>query len=647
MSQFKASLLKLSPIKYLLFIATIVYFSLAVLTYHPDNKQVLFWASIDGTKLVDVWKVGTEKYPNISQFNYPPAHYLVDKLLYFIAKPIAGPGYDEWLSSPNDHDRFQLQITKFTLATKTGLIFLGIFSGYLVYLVVAQLNNKKQALIATSLWLFNPITLYSIPMMGQNDIIAICFFLMGWLSLRNNKFLATILFGISASIKMIPLIWVPFLLASNSRINWKQKFIIFSGSGLIYIATLIPFLNNENFQKSILTGNHSQRFLYSQISFGFSEGIYIIPILLMIILAGIFVHITKSSKKLSLPSFALMVVNMTMLSFTHFHPQWWIWVVLFWAMWMTTIDAKRIGGAIVLSFISFCCWLSIVVLFKDIALSFAMLLPLNSNLANLPTINSYLVARGTDVEQLVKLAYSWLAGISIISIGLFFKSQLPTIHKRIVISTYINKLLNKIFSNGVLRKTTIISLIGFLFVSFTLVSQIIPAPIASKPPNSIRYEPLTSNYEITFSPEFSNLERFDLYLSDKTLKGTGNYLIQTKIGEEEIFQQVIQGENIGFESIIRFDLPNPIDHHVDNYTVRIAPLEYLENGSNIIQENENTIMVGIINPENPYQSLAIRPYFSAPNIKSILPRTYISIKNIINQTLPLFVLIGLGIVIFG
>lgn len=647
MNPFKLVSQKISGIGYLLILATIFYLFISVFTYHPDNKQVLFWASIDGVKLVDVWKVGAEKYPKISQFNYPPAHYVIDKFLYFIARPIAGAEYDTWLGAPNDHDRFTPQLARFALATKTGLILLGILSGYLVYLIAHELTNKKQALLASAIWLFNPITIYSLPMMGQNDVIAICFFLLGWYVLEKKKFLATLFFGIGAAVKMIPIIWLPFLLACTSKKNWTQKMLIFFGSVSIYVASLVPFMGNENFQRSILTGNHNQRFLYAQLSFGFSEAVYIIPILLMLLLTAVFTHTAAKTKQLSFTAGVLMLVNMTMLSFTHFHPQWWIWVVLFWALWIPTIDAKKIGAAIVISLISFICWLVIVLLFNDKALSWGLLMPLNPNLVNLPTIRSFLEARGVNIEQLVNLAYTWLAGTSILSIALLFKNEIADIHENILIPQVITKIVRKIYTNTVLRKLSIFLLFASILLGFSLVSQIVPAPLASRPPDTVQYQPLVSQYRVTIDPQFNTFNRFDLYLSNTTLQGKGSFNVEVFKGENHIYKQTLESSNIGFESIVRFDIPGVENiSENDNYTIQITPTELLNTNSSLIV-GENTIQVGVTDAQNPHNTLAIRPYFANPSIKTVLPRTLQTMQNVVWQSPVFFILLILSILFLG
>ena len=54
--------------------------------------------------------------------------------------------------------------------------------------------------------------------MGQNDVLAIVVFLLGWLCYkkfigRKRLFFASLFFGLSISVKLVPLLWLPVILA--------------------------------------------------------------------------------------------------------------------------------------------------------------------------------------------------------------------------------------------------------------------------------------------------------------------------------------------------------------------------------------------------------------------------------------------------
>ena len=231
--------------KKLLIFATFVYFLLAPITYHPDNKLVLNWASINNGTNWNIWNATADELKDVGQFNYPPVHFYLDKLQYFITKPIGGSGFYEWLSTPNSTDQNQDSLPRFTFAIKFPLMLFSLLAGYLLYLLAKQSKaTEKQAIFVSALWLLNPITLYSIPVMGQNDVMAIVFFLAAWLFLNKKKlFYSALLFGLGASIKMFPLLWLPFLLLVEKRLSLKEKLVTFGSSVLVYIATLLPFIS--------------------------------------------------------------------------------------------------------------------------------------------------------------------------------------------------------------------------------------------------------------------------------------------------------------------------------------------------------------------------------------------------------------------
>lgn len=644
--------LKLSPLVYLLILASIVYSALAVVTYHPDNKQVLFWASLGGVALIDPWKVGAEQYPHFSQFNYPPAHYLIDKVLYFIAQPLAGSGYTEWLSVANEMDRFTPELPRFAFATKAGLLLLTLATGYLVYLVVDQLGStpapsrRKQALVATALWLFNPITLYSIPMMGQNDVIAIFVFLLGWLAIQKRSLLATVLFDIGASIKMIPLIWVPFLLISHARTNWKKAIAMTVGASAIYMLTLAPFISDPNFQKTILTGNHNQRFLLAQLSLGFSESINIVPALLLLILAAILTKKTHQETKLATTAFVLMTVNLIMLSFTHFHPQWWSWVVIFWSIWISTLDRRGAGIALVASTLSFFAWLLIVILFKDAALNWGMLTPLANSLGNLPPLVDVLVARGVNAQQFINLAYTWLAGVSLVCLVLLFQKEVEPFDTSLEIPGWLRKLWQWVSASKLTRVSFFISTLALMIFGLSLVAHAIPAPRATKPPTQVAYQPLKTTVSTSVAPKLDGFDRFDLYLRNPDLSQQGKFEVRVLHEETLVHQQTIAAGNIGSWSLVRFDIPEQLNSAEMEYFIEIAPDEITQTQLATAKE---PILVGTTRDEitqtEASPTLAVRPYF-APSRESLISQATVSLRSIVSQNQALFTLLILASILF-
>ena len=624
---------KKSYISQLLIAASIVFLFLAPLTYHPDSKMVLNWAGQDQGKVWNIWQYGAENFPDEAQFNYPPFHFYFDKLQYFIAKPLAGAGFDAWLGTEHNLDQFEPNLVRFSFAMKAGLLIFYLASGYLVYLIVRRESSEQKALWAAGLWLLNPITLYSIPMMGQNDVMAITFFLLGWLLLPSKKIWAVLAFGVGTSIKMFPLIWLPFLLAARSDLTWKEKFLLCLGTLGFYIATLLPFLSTPNFRESVLTGNLNERFLYAQLTFGFPEAINIVPLLLLFVLLAAMKQRKIYATSISATAFLLMTVNALMLGFSHFHPQWWSWVACFWAIWLVSVESKKIGAAVMLSVISFLIWLVIVVLFQDAALSWGIVSPLNPYLQNMPVIRDFLLLKGMNILMYLNLAQTWLAGIGCIGLALLFSAQFPDIHEQIKLPLWLSSLQTTLGKTKWLRvSVSVVTLVSVLLFSL-IAAHSVPAPATSVPPTDLQYRELLQPFQTTVTLEHGQWYRFDLYLTNKEFSSTELFSVTvTTLDGVHVMSQNIAASNIGDLVKVRFDLPPQPFNPAVQYRIRIAP----EHGAT---QKESSISVGVTSDQAPTDSLAVQTYYDVHNEKTLSQRLTERAHHIASQIWPVYILI--------
>ena len=416
--------------------AIFIYFLLAPLAYHPDNKVVLGWAGVEHGSVWDIWQYQSKfgDYNGSGYYNYPPTHFYLDKIQYFVAKIFAGKGFDEWLQLPATVDKDQKFLPRYSLAIKITLIIFSLIIGFIIYkIALAYSLKEKQALLAAGLWLFNPITIYSVALMGQNDVLVIAFFLLGWLCYikyirKKRLFLTSLFLGLSISIKTVPLIWLPIFLAIFNKKEEKlfeNNLKIFLLSLLVFILTLLPFIKNNIFRAYVLNGSGiGDRIFISQINLGFSESILIVPILIFLTFFFAWKKTVLSKEKLlQFTALSLMTINALLLSWSHFHPQWWTWTVPFWALWLVTINLKNRKFIYWLSGLAFLAWLSVVLIFQDSYLSIGLLTVLNPNLVNLPSINSLLVAKKIKVTDWNNYAHTFLAAMSIASLWLMSKEK--------------------------------------------------------------------------------------------------------------------------------------------------------------------------------------------------------------------------------
>ncbi len=587
--------------KKLLFLATFIYFIIAPLTYHPDNKLVLSWAGTENGTVWNIWKYEQKHLQNNNNFNYPPLHFYLDKLQYWLALPIGGHGFHEWLSTQNASDPYQINLMRYTLAMKTGLIFFSLIVGYLLYLIAKQsLASEIQAKTVASLWLFNPIVLYSIPIMGQNDVMAIAFFLLGWYLLSRFKLLTSIIFGLSASIKTYPLIWLPFLLLTTSRLDVKQKFKIFIFSVGVYILTLLPFIVNPIFQKTVLGSDINSRFFIAQIGLGFSENIQIMPILLLLLIFGLYVKKNNNNNNLdiNLQSLALMTVNLLLLGFSHFHPQWFTWIIPFWSLWLISQKRKNLIPNIFLSLITFGAWLLVIILFQDASLSYGLFIPINAALANLPILRDFLLLKNIKALDYNNYAHSWLAGMGMLALASVFTHRCE-FTKHIFIKIQLSTIkIKKIFLFPLCLISSTLIIFSFVFLIFFLPK----APLSSPAPVIANYQLISEEIQTTFIANYNYLSRINLYFQNQDFKNQDQYLLTVKNNQNQlILKQNFSGFNTGFQNSLRFDFPSQSTSKGQEYVVKLTPLT----------TSDTNIEIAITQKDIP-TSVAIMSYYDSP-----------------------------------
>ncbi len=613
----------------ILLFAAFLYFFIAPLTYHNDNKLVLFWASQNDGKVWDIWKWGETNLPPTKQFNYPPLHFYLAKLQYAVAVPIGGEGFTQWLSSSDPTDPQRVALPRYMIASKFVLILFGLLTGYLLYLLAKDHGiSERRSRFAAMLWLFNPITLYSLPMMGQNDVMAITFFLGGWLMLRRYPKFCGILFGLAASIKTYPLLWLAFLLPTLPKLSVKSKSFIFISSLFVYGLTLVPFLHDSVFRAVVLNSDINDRFLISQIGIGFEQAINVVPLFLGILF--FFLLRKKDAYSFSTQAAVGMTANLLLLGFTHFHPQWYTWVIPFWALWLCQVKtSKHFFWSVIGSLGALASWIGVILLFQDKYLTFGMISVLNPAIFNLPVLYDFLVLHGVNVGKFDNLAHTGLAGVALLALlSVCLPSltgtddtplRLPTI------SVKVPKFIRFVSALVVIVGTTIVA---------TLVLQRIPVPQSSQAPENITYSSLQTPLQLQVKGERANLTRFDLFLRNPQLENRGSFEISLYDHEINtlILQQNISGRNVGDYTTLRFDLPTLRPNSLERlYDLSITPMEgtqsaVLKDGS-IPKSEEGYVLIGK-NGTSDGDIAVVTYYASDTSPRAVITRSIEKIKAI-------------------
>jgi hypothetical protein len=398
--------------KKIILLAAVVFFLIAPFTYHPDTKLVLYYPTLDNGKVWDIYSYLNKNDDNAPKFHYPPMHYWLLKAELPMVQLIGGNGIVDWLKVGGNVAFRDQKIFLYNLATKFPLIILVLLSGWMIGKILLKNGYKqKTANLAAIIWLFNPITLYSAIIMGQNDILAIFPFLIGLYFYFDHPWLTFTIFGLAGSVKSYPLLWAIILALNYPKVSWFKRMGLALLPILIYIGTMMPFLKYDYFRQDVLYSGLSIRMFDGVFNIGLGDKLLIVPMLLVsLALVGIKRNLGKDIKGVML---ILVTATLLILGFTHFHPQWFIWLMPFLAVviaitnewWWVMFLLPALWG--------------IILLFEDKFLYWGLVSPINPNIVNLPFISEVLTNRGIDAGLLNNICHSIIAGIAIFG---FFNS---------------------------------------------------------------------------------------------------------------------------------------------------------------------------------------------------------------------------------
>lgn len=394
--------------KKIVLLATILYFLLAPFTYHPDTKLTLRYPAIENNHIWDIYGYLNSHKLDIPDFHYPPAHYWWLKIHYPISKIVGGNGLDEWLKSGSAQASFDNNIFRYCLAVKLPLLILGLATGFLIYKIIKKYGyDENKARLGALIWYFNPITIYSLVMMGQNDVVAIFMFLLG-MYFYDKSPIAIGFWALAAGVKNYPLIWaVVFLLIFEKKIlKLVTKLgILVAGYGLI----LLPWIGKDYFREAVLNSGLSQRMFIASIPIGFEKYILLVPLLLVIIALKAWHKRTKN--KLLVASLIIVECCLVIFGFSHFNPQWMLWLMPFVSIYWAIKGIK--SSDLILALLVFVLWFGLTLGFDDKFLTWGLITPISPDLINFPSLVEFLKNKGIDFSNVINYFQTALAGVSI------------------------------------------------------------------------------------------------------------------------------------------------------------------------------------------------------------------------------------------
>lgn len=317
---------------------------LSATTYHSDMEVFSIAGKLVSTgKILNLYDFSS----NAAVFNYPPLIYLFHGVFNFL---------------------FNIQL----LFIKLPYL---IFDLLLGFILMKLFDSTKKSVLAFTLWMFNPINLYATYMMGQFDIIPTFFTILSiYFIVKNRLNWAAFSLGFGIAFKIFPLFLViPLLILGK---NYQEKFRLLTFSILPYLLSIAPYLFSSSFKTTALFANQSSKSLYASISVSGGEAIILFPAFLLFFYLIIWFKWPKIDiwKIFLVPLFLFFI-------FTHFHPQWLLWITPFLILDLVKSGSRNLFPVILI----FLSWFGSLFFF-DPSLTVGIFAPIINGSDKIPSI---------------------------------------------------------------------------------------------------------------------------------------------------------------------------------------------------------------------------------------------------------------------
>lgn len=318
----------------IIFISVILRLVLSLTTFHTDIQAF----NISG-KIIAAGNILTfydylpalpvnDPIKNLAVFNYPPAIYLYHGVFNFLFGNVLGLSQVNQFIVDNSSNYGDLQFNIHLLLLKLPYLIFDLLAGFILFKLF---DSTKKSITAFTLWMFNPINLYTTYMMGQFDVMPTFFILLSvFLIVKNKLNWAALALGFGIALKLFPLFLIIPLLILGKNYWEKAKLVVLSA--IPYIVLIIPYLFSHGFRSVALFTNQNSKSLYANIPVSGEEALILFPATLVFFYIFIWRNKQVSSylNKTKLDIWKLFLIPLLLFFiFTHFHPQWLLWVTPF------------------------------------------------------------------------------------------------------------------------------------------------------------------------------------------------------------------------------------------------------------------------------------------------------------------------------
>src|SRR3989344_5528881 len=336
---------------WLLLMGLLLRLVIAAVTYHPDVKTPALSSAVVFNGSLNFYQ-DSSKFSQTEILDDLPISYLILLPGHALGRVLVSSNIENIFLNGADQLFGSVELMTYLIYLKLPFIIFDLFLG-LVLVAVVTANYQKKIL---TLWMFNPVTLWATAAVGQFDIIPAFFIVLSILLIKNNKLgWAAFSLGLGASIKIAPFFLLPLLLWHAKHVKERVKLSFFA---LIpYALSLIPYVNISEFRQNALFAPQLSKSLFALLPVSGGESIILVPFIVILI------YLFYISKKRSSGDFVKysLVVLLSILSLTHFHMQWFLWIMpLLLISWIENFDSI-LKFSVVLLLIS---WVVLLFLFE-------------------------------------------------------------------------------------------------------------------------------------------------------------------------------------------------------------------------------------------------------------------------------------------
>jgi Gpi18-like mannosyltransferase len=250
--------LRRHPLLGLFLIGLAVRLALAPFSADPYDVSTFFTVTNDLLAGLNVYTTNSFSYPPLWAYAMHPA---VGLTSLFVSPKLLGV-YISTQSLTLENWQLPAIVTSplFNLLLKLPLIVADVLIGLILYKIIRDLRNEKQAKIAFVLWFLNPLVILIDSVQGQIDVLAALMVVLAFCLLCNRKYFASgIAIGIGVLFKISPIYLAPLYLFSIAKLEGDRSLKILdnlrtilskcsrflAGMLILFSIFLLPLINSN------------------------------------------------------------------------------------------------------------------------------------------------------------------------------------------------------------------------------------------------------------------------------------------------------------------------------------------------------------------------------------------------------------------